>query len=294
MTWTASMSRTNVLPTVRRIILAGACSLLLPLVGCGNYEGGDEEADPNNTFNQVYSGLSTDEQVAAYASTVHPVVTLYCGSGCHDSGAEGAPFLFANSDTTLAYSVVTEASKIDRRSPEQSRIVRRPGPSERHQCGSSCSAIEAEMLEAVQEWAALLDAGEEALGGPSFVPAIESDSTPYNKGKILENGERYDRNQIAFFQFDEGSGETAYDTSGVKPRMNLTLDDAEWIPAYGVEMDRASLFAGPSGSRKLYDEIAKPGYGTGQYTLEFWIQNANVTQESAHIATFSVNDEEPG
>jgi hypothetical protein len=269
-------------PRLRDALAGFLASVVLALAGCGNYEGGESDAQPE--FSDAYSGLSQTDQVAAYASTIYPVVTMNCAGGCHDSGANGAPFLFASTDVNQAYSIIIDASKVNRRSPDQSRIVRRP-TADFHECGNRCAEIGAEMLEAVEDWAALLDAAEEA----SYVSAIASDTVAFSSGRELENGERYTNNLIAFFDFTEGQGKTAHDTSGVQPAMDLKLVDAQWMPSYGVEMDKSQLFAYPAGSRKLYDKIAKAGFGTGQYSVEFWIQNANITQEHARIVSYTVD-----
>ena len=268
---------------------AGLCALFVAFVGCGNYHGGDADAGDDTVAKRELSGISNSEQVAAYAATVHPVVTLYCAGGCHDSGATGAPFLFASSSVDQAYSIVKEANKIDRRNPEQSRIVRRPS-GDLHECGSDCARIGAEMLLAVQDWAALLDAGEEASGGPPYVPVIASETTAYSDGVKLGNGERFDRNLIAFYDFSEGSGETAFDTSSVAPAMDLRLRDATWMSSYGVEIHDFGLKADDIASKKLYDQIADPESGTGQYSVEMWIQNANTTQFNARMVNYSTEN----
>ena len=75
--------------------------LLFLLAGCGNYEGG-EEREEETTILQASSGMSQSEQIAAYETTVYPIVTQNCAGGCHDSGAQGVPFLFANPNVSTA------------------------------------------------------------------------------------------------------------------------------------------------------------------------------------------------
>ncbi|MBW2726688.1 MAG: hypothetical protein JRE71_20100, partial [Deltaproteobacteria bacterium] len=65
------------------------------LAGCGNYNGGTEEVEETTTL-QAPTGMSQAEQLAAFETTVYPVVTQSCAGGCHDTGALGAPFLFAS------------------------------------------------------------------------------------------------------------------------------------------------------------------------------------------------------
>lgn len=276
---------TNAL-THKRLRFSGVGFLLLfinLLAGCGNYNGSDE-AETANTVLGPPVGLSQSEQVEAFESTVYPVVQLYCGSGCHDSGARGAPFLFASSNVSTAYQVITSSSKVDLTNPPASRVVRRPA-ADFHECGSECVQIGAEMLTAVDAWAAINEAS--AGSGEQFqVASIASDNVAFTEGTEIENDERYAGNLVAFYGFKEGTGDTAFDTSGVAPAMDLEVNNADWMGAYGLVLDGSTLSAETSASLKLYDAIAKPGYGTGQYSVELWINNANITQENARIVSY--------
>ncbi|MFT5694038.1 MAG: hypothetical protein ACI9QQ_000008 [Myxococcota bacterium] len=253
------------------------------LVGCGSYDGGKEEEASTTTLGPP-PGLSQSAQAEAFEATVYPVVTRYCGDGCHDSGARGAPFLFASSSLGTAYQVITGSSKVNLSNPAQSRVVRRPA-ADFHQCGSQCVAIGAEMLTAVEAWAAIVEASEES-GEQLQVASIESREVAFVDGEEIENDERYRGNLIAFYGFKEGTGEIAHDTSGVSPAMDLDIVNAEWMGAYGLVMDGSRLRSDDDDGQKLYDKIAKPGYGTGQYSIEMWVNNANVTQENARILTY--------
>ena len=259
-------------------------------VGCGNY-GGDSSGNrlPGATFNTVPTGLSQSQQVAAFASTVYPVARLYCAGGCHDSGAlEPAPFLFANLDPATAYTVITEGGKVSLSNPPQSRVVRRPAIDFHRNCGTNCVAIGAEMLAAVEAWAAIVEASSSSSGEQVAVSGSASAEQRFLDGAILQNGERYEQNVVAFYDFKEGSGDTAYDKSGILPAMELTLDDnVEWMGAWGIVLADGQAMASRTSSLKLYDAIAKPGYGTSQYSVEMWINNENITQEDARIVTYS-------
>ncbi len=271
--------------TARRAHEVVAVFLFVSLVaGCGNYTGGGDDEEETTTL-QAPTGLSQSEQVEAFETTVYPVVTQYCADGCHDTGARGGSFLFANSNITTAYQVITDAQKVDLNDPPQSRVVRRP-VADFHECGSQCMQIGAEMLAEVEAWAASIEAST-GSGGQLQVTAIASEEVAFADGVEQENDERYEGNLIAFYGFTEGSGDTALDTSGVSPAMNLEVDDAEWMGGHGLVMDESRLIADRESSIKLYDKIAKPGYGTGQYTVEMWINNANITQENARIVSYA-------
>ncbi len=265
--------------------------LLALLVGCGNYEGTTEE-DRGTTTLGPGSGLSQSAQAAAFEDTVYPVLRQYCGDGCHDTGTrEPAPFLFASPSLGNAFQIVSTATQlVDRDDPASSRVVRRPA-AENHECGSGsqCQQIGDDILTQVQAWAAIEEAA--GSGGETLeVAAIASDEVNYMDGTEVENDDRYEANVIAFYGFKEGSGDVARDTSGVSPAMDLDVgDDAEWMGAYGLVLDDARLIASIDSSRKLYDKIAKPGAGTGQYTVEMWINNGNTTQENARIVSYVRN-----
>lgn len=266
--------------------LSLALTTLVVLVGCGNYAGEPEEDDETTTFTAP-PGLSQSEQVAAYEATVYPVLVQNCGDGCHDTGERDAPFLFASSNVGNAYQIITGAQKVDWENPPQSRVVRQPAGNF-HNCGSNCVQIGAEILAEVEAWAAIIDAAS-GPEGEFQVAAIASDEVAFSSGVEIENDERYDDNLVAFYGFTEGAGETAFDTSGVSPAADLQVFNAEWMGSHGLVMDGSRLIADRDSSRKLYNKIAKPGTGTGQYTVEMWINNANITQENARIMSYVRN-----
>lgn len=268
----------KVLGTVAMLFVLAAM-----LAGCGNYQGARDEDEQATTL-QAPAGVSQAAQVSEFESTLYPVVVQYCGSGCHDSGAQGAPILFAHSDSGTAYQVITSSGVVNFGSAAQSRVVRRPA-ADFHQCGGACTQIGAEMLTQVEAWIALRDASA-GTGTQLQVASIASEEVAFIDGVEQENGERYQGNLIAFYDFSEGTGSIAFDSSGVAPAMDLEVQNAEWMGAYGLVMDDSHLSAEVNDSEKLYDQIAKPGYGTGQYTIELWINNANVTQENARIVAY--------
>lgn len=252
------------------------------LVACGEYQGKSEVEDGTTTLGPP-PGLSQSAQADAFETTVYPLLQTYCGDGCHNAGT---PPLFAASNLNTAFQSIDVSGAANLENPPQSRIVRRPAVENHNNCGSQCAAIGAEILTEVEAWAAIIEAS--SSGGETFeVAAIASDEVAFTEGTEVENDERYEANLIAFYGFREGSGDTAFDTSGVSPAMNLDLDDdAEWMGSYGVVLDDATLIASQSSSEKLYDKIAKPGSGTGQYSFEMWINNGNTTQENARIVSY--------
>ncbi len=268
------------------LLVAFAVVLAALLVGCGNYQGTSEDEDETTTL-EPPPGLSQLQQLTAFETTVYPVVRQYCADGCHDTGARDAPVLFASSNLSTAFQVITDSQKVNLNDPPQSRVVRRPA-ADFHECGSQCAQIGDEMLAEVEAWVAIVEAASSGSGVQ--VAAIASTENAFTEGEEVENDGRYGNNLIAFYEFKEGSGDVARDTSGVSPRMHLEVDeDAEWMGAYGLVLDESRLIASAEDSRKLYDKIAKPGFGTGQYTIEMWVNNANITQENARIVSYVVH-----
>ena len=116
-----------------------------------------------------------------------------------------------------------------------------------------------------------------------------SDEVPASAGVEDEGGERYTDNLIAFWKFDEKQGDTAFDTSGVAPAMNFDLNsEVTLMQSYGLDFQGASTSIRGSASRKLYDHIAHPELGTGQYSFEMWLVPADNVQE-ADMARMSNN-----
>jgi hypothetical protein len=106
------------------------------------------------------------------------------------------------------------------------------------------------------------------------------------EGTVASGGNRYEGNMIAKYQFKEGTGSVAFDTSGVEPALNLSVSgDVSWVGGWGLQF-------GPNGgkaqatvatSRKIYDQTRSGG----EYTVELWATPANVAQEDAFLASYS-------
>ena len=98
---------------------------------------------------------------------------------------------------------------------------------------------------------------------------------------------------IALYEFKEGSGTVAHDTSGQMPPIDLTLrDDVTWMSSWGVDIENGSLIATAAASQRIYDVVGDPTDGTQQYTIEAWITPDNIDQgadNAARIVTYSGN-----
>ena len=220
---------------------------------------------------------------AAFAATVYPLLTQFC-SRCHSANAATpqTPY-FASSDVKEAYA--NAQAKINLDTPTLSRFYVRLHD-ESHNCwaqiaGSavSCPNSSAIMLAAIQ---AFVDGILPTTVDPTLV--LSKALTLYD-GTIASGGNRYETGIIAKYQFKEGTGSIADDTSGVDPALNLTLaGDTSWVGGWGVRFGpNGGEARGGAASSKLYSMI-KSG---GEFSVELWTAPANVTQEDAYMASYS-------
>ena len=143
----------------------------------------------------------------------------------------------------------------------------------------SCPKSAAAMLAAIQAFVAGIAPTQV---DPSLV--LSKALTLYD-GTIASGQNRYDTGIIARWQFKEGMGAVADDTSGVDPALNLTLSgDVGWVGGWGVRFGpNGGSARGGAASRKIFDKV-KSG---GEYSVELWAAPANVTQEDSYIASYS-------
>ncbi len=271
--------RPGVLGTSR--ILFAAISLAL-LTACGDFTGGDDpNPDPLAGGGSAPSGVSEAEQIQFFSQTLWPVLNgNTCGS-CH-SVAGGRPFALADPDAALAYRTLVNNSKINFGSPSASRVYVQVA-SNSHNCWTNdCQADAAMILQQINAWIALIEtAGGSSTGGQAVGQqgTLLSDQVAATNGVEDVGGERFDTNRIAFWRFDEKTGTVARDTSGVAPAMDITLGmDTVFMDSYGVDFSAGTASASTAASRKLYDHIADPTFGTAQYSIEMWVVPANTNQ----------------
>jgi hypothetical protein len=212
---------------------------------------------------------------------VYDLLIAYDCSDCHRSSSPTAqsPF-FASENIEEAYQAAIPKMNLD--NPENSRFVIRLGR-EFHNCKNDCADDAEEMRAAIAAMADLIPAN------PVTNTVVSKASTLY-EGTIASGGSRYENNMIALYEFQTGSGNTVYDTSGVDPAANLTLSgrvgtDFEWVGGWGVmfKSTTAKAQASTTTSRKLYQHITL----TGEYSIEAWVIPGNVTQEDARIVSYS-------
>ena len=285
----------------RRAPSLGVVFLLVPLLGCFDFSGsgsgskGSEAeaapvpapAPPPDTPSQLPPEMQGDPGLQAFGNTVYPVVSMNCGPSCHVGGGRpGTPFI-AHPDMATAYAAVLDNQKVTLQEPGASRLVRRLSP-DRHNCWSgSCEADAMLMQMQVAAWAQLL---AEDPGGEmeEEVDQIASAALDLDDGIEQAGGGRTINNLVALWEFKEGAGGSAADTSGVAPAMDLELVGPQWMSNYGIAIESGKAQASVVASRKLFDRIAAEGSGSQQYSIEAWVTPANVTQEGpARIVSYS-------
>jgi hypothetical protein len=261
------------------------CLTLVSTLACGNYLNGEApQASGLSSGSAQPSGIDESEQIEAFEATLWPLLASQTCGTCHTSANGRTPFLLADANSTIAFRAIVDNNKVRFGNPSDSRLVARLAADHHHCWSVDCTADGMEMLLAVEAWIADIESrGGVSSGGEQVGAAgtLTSAVTDRNSGIEDTGGERYTNNLIAFWKFDEKTGDVARDTSGVLPAMDIVLrDGATLMESHGVQLAQTVIAASTSSSRKLYDHIAHPDLGTGQYSVEMWIVPADTTQEA--------------
>ena len=270
-----------------------AFALCLALLGtaCGDYAGGGvggaggtPAPGPGPSPGPGSGGPSDAEMQAAFEQTVQPILLQYCVD-CHAGQGPGTPHI-ASPDPAIGYRETWYNQKVNLANPGTSRLVRRL-VADFHHCWSDCVTDGATMQAAIEQWATLVNFG---AGGGENVEGLVSENLTLADGFEDQGADRYKDNLIAFYDFKEGTGNIAHDTSGVMPAADLLLQGPTFMTSYGIRVESGLAIATAESSKKLYDILAEPRNGTQQYTVEAWIANANTTQDGpARIVSYSAN-----
>jgi len=293
---TSASARLSVV--TRALGLAPLLASALLTAACGNYSG-DEPAGavPPAPPPSGGSGGPTDAELeAAFQTTVWPILNnaTYPCVTCHVAGGAAAPAI-SDANVTTAFRAVWDNGKVNLTTPSSSRIVRRLSP-DQHHCWSNDCADDAVIMEtAVQQWAALVNwggGGGGSGGGGTQVSGLVSANLTLADGFEDQGQDRDQTGAVAYWDFKEGTGLTAADSSGVAPAIDLTLNGATWLSSYGLAFETGLAVAPAVTSRKLYDRIADAQTGSQQYTIEAWVTPANTTQganDPPHIVSYGGN-----
>jgi hypothetical protein len=211
-----------------------------------------------------------------FAETVYPILETYC-SNCHTNSATIpiSPY-FASSDIDEAYAASKSRIKLD--TPANSRFVGKVR-NEFHNCWTDCTSNGNDLISAIQNMADGIDVTQ------LDVSLINSKALTLFDGTLATGGGRFETDVIAKWEFKTGSGTTAFDTSGVEPAINLTLNgDISWIGGWGIQLINGKAQGATVSSKKLHNLIT----ATGEFSIEAWVVPANVTQEGpARIISYS-------
>ena len=209
----------------------------------------------------------------SFEATVHPLLLDHCIACHYEEGLsqQQSPFFANPDDASSSYEAVKPKINIDL--PSNSLLVQRLLGN--HNCWSDCLDDAAEMQLAIEQFA-------------DAIPTTQIDQNLITSkalvllddGIIASGGNRHEFNMIALWEFKVGTGSTAFDTSGIEPAMNLSLNgNVSWLGAYGLDFSGGKAWADTQSSKKLHDFIKS----SGEYSLEAWVIPANVTQEDANI-----------
>ena len=233
---------------------------------------------PDNPVGDSKSFPPFDESDYA-TSALHGVLTTYC-SDCHseESATQQQPFI-GSSEADVAYQAVRSRINLDE--PGNSRLVTRLAQ-EFHNCWSNCSANASEMEAAIQAFS-------DGIPLTEVDPALViSRALSLPEGIVASSGGRIETNAIALYQFQQGSGSVAFDTSGVSPDLDLNLTgNVQWVGSWGIRIIDGKAQGATSASSKLHSMITN----TGEYSIEAWVVPDNVAQSGpARIVTYSGGD----
>jgi hypothetical protein len=216
---------------------------------------------------------------ADFQATVYPLLSQYC-SKCHSPNAATpqSPF-FASNDPNQAYQ--NAIPKMDLNTPTNSRFYERL-LTENHNCWSNCASNAATMLAAIQAFAGMVPT-------TSVDPTlVTSKALSLTQGTVASGAGRFDANVIAKYEFETGTGLTAYDTSGVDPSADLTITGSvTWAGGWGINVGTGGKAqASTASSRKIHDMIE----ATGEYTVEAWVAPAVVAADKSYMVSYSGGD----
>jgi hypothetical protein len=198
---------------------------------------------------------------------------------CHSSSSATMqqPF-FADADAVTAFAAIKAKVNLD--NTDQSRLVVRLRD-ESHNCWGTagCAANAQTMLDAINDFANRIPVTQ--------VPAdllISKGLTLYD-GTVAAGGNRYEAATIAKYEFKTGMGNIVYDTSGHEPALNLTTSgDVTWVGGWGISIKQGGKAQGTAAASKKLTDLIK---STGEFSIEAWVNNANVAQENAFIVSYS-------
>jgi hypothetical protein len=229
-----------------------------------------------------------------YQSTVYTLTSKYCVR-CHSSTANAAtqqsPYF---ADPTLAIAYPAAIPKIDFTGCIPTTTGSAPGAcgtnsrfyqrllTDNHNCWDNCASDAAQMLAQIQAFASMLT--------PSNIDPtlVVSKALALADRTIASGANRYDADTIAKYEFQTGSGYTAYDTSGLDPAADLTISgNVLWAGGWGINVGAGGKAqASTSSSSKIFTLIQ----ATGEFSVEAWVAPALVAVDKSYMVSYSGGD----
>ena len=241
----------------------------------------------------VGQSLNFPAAYTEYQNTVYTLTGQYCVR-CHSSTANPAtqqsPYF---ADPLLAIAYPAAIPKIDFTGcagaggnnggtcGTNSRFYQRL-LTDNHNCWDNCASDAAQMLAQIQAFAASI---APANIDPSLVV---SKALSLTQGTVASGANRYDADTIAKYEFQTGTGATAYDTSGIDPAADLTISgNVLWAGGWGITVGAGGKAqASTSSSSKIYNLIQ----ATGEFSVEAWVAPALVAVDKSYMVSYSGGD----
>jgi hypothetical protein len=82
---------------------------------------------------------------------------------------------------------------------------------------------------------------------------------------------------LVLYTFEEGSGTTVRDVSGVEPALDLTVGNeaaVDWMPGGGLSINSSTIVASAGAATKIINACK----GSNEISIEAWVKPANATQ----------------
>ena len=248
-------------------------------------------APPIETVGQ---SLNLPASPTDYQNTIYTLTGQYC-SGCHSPNASApqSPY-FAGPVSQILADYQAAIPKIDFTgcSPfiagtappacgTNSRFYQRLAI-DNHNCWSNCATDALAMLAEIQSFAQMLTPSNI---NPSYVI---SKALTLTQGTVASGANRYDADTIAKYEFQTGTGYTAYDTSGIDPAADLSISgNVTWAGGWGITVGAGGKAqANTSASSKLYTLIQ----ATGEFSIEAWVAPALVAVNNSYMVSYSGGD----
>ena len=130
---------------------------------------------------------------------------------------------------------------------------------------------------------------------------VVSKALALNQGTVASGANRYDADTIAKYEFQTGSGYTAYDTSGIDPAADLTISgNVLWAGGWGINIgaggkaqastsSSSKLFHPDPGDGRVFDRsVGRTGAGRGRQLLHGELLGRR------HLAQLHARTDQPG